>query len=165
MSWTNSLWVAISKLASCYTQVGISHVAAFNKLSGHWLTDIKRKYDHQSVYEMYLCINWWKDTRCTKRGVAIRNRSGGDYKEYDDGVVQVISELGHRMRDEHDHPSNWTLVFYLGRQAAAHSKPDFPDKLCFLIPPVHSQGHTGNEPHDPCCAICRVSSHWWAHPV
>lgn len=117
--------VLIKQSLSCYlkvselsvdTQVGISHVTAFNKLSGHWPKYIKRKYDHWSIYEMYLYIHWWH-ARCTKRGMAIESRSGGDYKEHDDRVVQVISGLGKRMSDETDHPGNRTNPGLLPRQA------------------------------------------------
>lgn len=54
---------------------------------------------------------------------------------------------------------------YLCMPSAGRSRPGSPDRFCSLIPPVHSQDHTGSGLHGPRCVTFQVFSHWWVPPV
>lgn len=185
LPWSNSLWAVILKSASCQTaagdEVGISHVAAFNKLSERRPKCIKRKYDHGSHMQ---CISTWKErwwhAWSTKRGESKGRLQRGQWhgcKKWSVGLITVSGwRSGEKLVErrgggggsgESDRygAARWISVSHLCRKSAGHSKPGFPDRTCSLILQVHNQGRTESEPRGPRCVTCRVFSHWRVHPI
>lgn len=96
-----SCYLKVSELSDDI-QLGISHVTAFNKLSGQHPGYIKRKYDHGSHMK---CIATSKNVgglqASTKKKNGERKQEGGRLQWDDDRVVEIIA-TDSRMSDGQD---------------------------------------------------------------